>query len=113
MSSVARSSRLIPKCVALRLLRGIRTIKSLAKLAAVNFRLRPNDGCNFLRIIVPALQVAVAKLAFLVLLVASALLGLPRFYFRRCCGLFCHVVLSTSRGLGKKSSTRFVYYAIS
>src|SRR5215472_12068000 len=100
MSGVERSSKapLIPKRVTLRLLLGIRAIERLAELAAVNLRLRPYCGRNFLRVVVPTLQVAVAELAFLIFLIASALLGFPRLYFRRCRRLFCHVVLSTSRG---------------
>src|SRR5215470_8215632 len=52
-----------------------------------------------------------AELPFLVLFVASALLGLARLDFRRGCGVFCHGVLSTNRGHGKMFSMRCARYA--
>src|SRR5215472_9716262 len=97
---------LISKCVALWLLRGIGAIQGLAKLTAVNLGFRSDGRRHFFRIVVPALQMPRTEFAFLVFFVARTLFRLARLDFRSGCSFFCHGILSTSRGHGKKFSVR-------
>src|SRR5712692_2436233 len=69
---------LISERIAPRHLGRVRLVKSLAEFTTVDFRLRADKSFHFLRIIVPALQMAAAELAFLVFFVAGTLLGFGR-----------------------------------
>src|SRR5207248_3661756 len=93
---------LISKRIALRLLRRIRAVQRLAKLAAVNLRFPSDNRSHFFRIVVPPLQMPGAQFSFLVLFVAGALFRFARFNLWSDCRFFCHGVLSTNRGRGKK-----------
>src|SRR5271170_592284 len=73
---------LVAKCVAVRHFRAIGFVNRLAKFAAVDFSLLADEGFNFFRVVVPALQMAAAKFVFRVLFIARALRGFFRFDFR-------------------------------
>src|SRR5260370_42411339 len=72
------SPPLISERIAPRHLRRVRLVKSLTELTTVDFRLRADKSFHFLGIVVPALQMAAAELAFLVFFFAGALLGVSR-----------------------------------
>src|SRR6201981_1588855 len=59
----------------------------LAKFATVDFSLLADQGFDFLRVVVPALQVSAAEFAFRVFFIAGALCGFLRLDFG-CCRRF-------------------------
>ena len=72
---------LIPQGVAVRVGGKVRLVESLAEFAAIDFRFFADQGLDFIRVIVPALQMAAADFVFFVFFIAGALRALFYFYF--------------------------------
>jgi hypothetical protein len=64
---------LVPQSVAVWRHRTVRLVQRLAKFAAIDFRFRADQRFDFLRVVVPALQMPAAQFIFRVALIARAL----------------------------------------
>src|SRR5208337_728200 len=74
---------LIPHRITIRPLPRVRPVQRLTKLAPINFRPFTHQLLNLRRILEPPLQMSCAHFPLGIFLIASPLLGLPRFHLRR------------------------------